>query len=137
MSRGSKVNIEEYMEKISPYLEAGCSLHEACLHGVIPYTTMKDYQDNNDEVRKNIERLQNIPILIARRSVNNSMKENGELALKYLERKRKDEFGTKQEINLGGQAENPVLIEEVSSSEDRLLMLLQKARDRAKKKESE
>lgn len=102
MSRGIKVNIEEYIGKIKPFLESGCSLHEACLHGIVPYTTIKDYVDKDDEVRKNIERLQNIPILMARQSVNKFMQEDGDLALRFLERRKKDEFSTKHETEHSG-----------------------------------
>lgn len=114
------MNIEEYFSNIEPYLKEGCSLHEACLHGEIPYTTMKDYYDKDDQVRKKIERLQNMPILAARRSVNLAMQDNGDLALKFLERKKKDEFSTRTEQNLGGQKdgvpiENKFVVEFVAA----------------------
>lgn len=97
MPRGIKVDIEEYITNIQPYLEVGCSLHEACLHASVPYTTVVDYQNNDEEVRRNIERMGNVPLLIARQSVVGGMAENADLALKYLERKKKDEFSPRSE----------------------------------------
>lgn len=97
MPRGIKVNIDEYLTNIQPYLEVGCSLYEACLHAVVPYTTVVDYQNADEKIRKNIERMQNVPILTARQAVVGDMKENSELALKYLERKKKDEFSPRNE----------------------------------------
>ena len=97
MARGKKVNIEEYLANIKEYLEVGCSLHEACLHGLIPYRTMKQYYDEDDNVRKKVDRLQNTPILMARTCVVTDMASNSDLALKYLERKKKDEFSLRHE----------------------------------------
>lgn len=97
MPRGIKVDIDQYLTNIQPYLEVGCSLYEACLHAIVPYTTVVDYQNNDDEIRKKIERMGNVPILKARQSVVGDMENNSELALKYLERKKKDEFGLRTE----------------------------------------
>lgn len=97
MPRGIKVDIDEYLTNIQPYLEVGCSLYESCLHGLVPYTTVVDYQKNDEEIRKKIERMQNMHILRARESVVNGMVENPDLALKYLERKKKDEFSLRNE----------------------------------------
>lgn len=99
MAGRPRANIEQYLTNIQPYLEVGCSLYEACLHGCVPYTTVIDYQKNDDEIRKKIERMSNVPILTARQSVVGSMAENAELALKYLERKKKDEFSLKTEVD--------------------------------------
>lgn len=85
-------------EKISKLEEAfmlGCSDLEACLFADIGKTTLYNYQNENPDFTERKEKLKENPILLARRSVVNSMTEDGDLALKFLERKRKDEFGTK------------------------------------------
>ena len=97
MGRGKKVNIEEYIANIAEYLKVGCSLHEACLHGETPYRTVKDYYDNEDEVRKKIDRLMNTPILTARQTVVKDLEDNPDMAMKYLERKLKSEFSPRVE----------------------------------------
>jgi hypothetical protein len=105
--RGVPVNIEEYLTNLKPYLEVGCSLHEACINAIIPYTTVVDYMKNDEEIRKKIERMQNQPLYIARKSVVDGMKLDGDLALKYLERKKKDEFSPRSELD-ANIAVNPI-----------------------------
>jgi len=100
MTRGKKVDIEEYLTNIRPYLEAGCSLYEACNHALIPYTTVIDYQNNDEDIRKKIERMQNVPILAALQVVTDDVRAgNVDTAKWYLERKRKQEFSTKSEVS--------------------------------------
>lgn len=115
----------------------GCTDLEACFSADISKTALYEYQIEHPEFTERKEKLKENPVFLARKSVIEKLPENGELALKFLERKKKDEFGTKQDINLGGQADNPLQIEEVSSSEERLTVLLAKARLRAKKIENE
>lgn len=93
------MNIEEYLTNLKPYLEVGCTLHEACINAVVPYTTMVDYIKNDEDIRRKIDRMQNQPLYIARKSVVDKMEFDGDLALKYLERKKKDEFSTKSELD--------------------------------------
>lgn len=97
MAGRPRADIEQYITNIQPFLEVGCSLYEACLHGLVPYTTVIDHQNRDEEIRKKIERMQNIPILVARQSVVADMAENSDMALKYLERKKKDEFSLRSE----------------------------------------
>lgn len=98
MARGKKADIENYVTNIAPFLEVGCSLHEACLHGVVPYTTVKDYYDKDDEVRKKIDRLKNNIILEARSVIYKQIQDGDkDIAKWYLERKKKDEFSLKYE----------------------------------------
>lgn len=102
MARGKKVDIEEYLTNIEEYLKYGCSLPEACLHGEVPYTTVKDYYDKDETVRKKIDRLKNHAILVARKSVVEDMETDAALALKYLERKVKGEFSTQTNYDHSG-----------------------------------
>jgi hypothetical protein len=97
MGRGVKVNISEYLEVLKPLLMVGCSLHEACIHSEIPYSTIWDYIKKDEGVRKKIEAWESNDILIARTSVVNGLTEDSNLALKYLERKKKDEFSLRTE----------------------------------------
>lgn len=111
MPRGIPVDIDKYLTNIQPYLEVGCTLHEACLHAVTPYTTVIDYVNKDDEVRNKIERMQNVPILKARKSLLGGIETSPELALKFLERKKKDEFSLRSETDItsNGQALGAVI----------------------------
>ena len=52
------------------------------------------------------------PFLVARKSVLNTMKIDGELALKYLERKKKLEFSLRQELT--GENGSPLQVNVIS-----------------------
>jgi hypothetical protein len=117
MTRGRKVNIHEYITNISAYLEVGCSIHEACLHGGVPYTTVKDYYDQDEEVRRKIDRLINTPILAAKKVVIQNIKEGDkDLAKWLLERKCKEEFSTRVESNV----QQNISVIEIDADDSRL-----------------
>jgi hypothetical protein len=55
------------------------------------------YEEANPKFRERKEVLKENPVLLARATVVREMQKDGDLSLKFLERKRKDEFSTKQE----------------------------------------
>ena len=75
----------------------GCSDKEACLYSGISKSTLYNYQQNNKQFveRKNL--LKQNPALIARISLIKHMKNDGALALKFLERRRRKEFALRYE----------------------------------------
>jgi hypothetical protein len=77
----------------------GCTDLEACLYADISKSALYAYQDKHPEFLERKELLKNRPILQARNSVIQHMKMDGNLALKFLERKRKAEFSTQQQID--------------------------------------
>lgn len=76
----------------------GCSDLEACLYADIGKTAFYKYQDKHPAFAERKELLKERPVLQARNSVINAMKYDGNLALKYLERKRKSEFALRTEL---------------------------------------
>ena len=54
MSR-KPADIDEYVERIKPFLQLDCSLYESCLEAGVPYTTVVDYYHNDDKIRKKID----------------------------------------------------------------------------------
>jgi hypothetical protein len=62
------------------------------------------------------------PVLIARQTVVKSLKDNPEMALKYLERKRKKEFSTRTETDITGDLSMNIKV----MSDDELLSLVRK-----------
>jgi hypothetical protein len=95
----------ETVKKLEDAFLMGCSDLEACLVAGISKQTLYNYQAVNPEFVDRKELLKENPVMIARNSVVAAMRENGELALKYLERKRKDEFSTKSELAHSGRLE--------------------------------
>jgi hypothetical protein len=80
---------------------------EACLIANIDPATFYRYCKVNPDYARRKEELKENQFAIARRTLMKGVKENPELALKFLERKKKSEFGIKTELDLttGG---NPI-----------------------------
>jgi hypothetical protein len=77
----------------------GCTDLEACLYADISKSALYTYQDKHPEFLERKELLKERPVLQARNSVIQAMRTDGNLALKFLERKRKAEFSTQQQID--------------------------------------
>lgn len=92
----------ETIKKLEEAFALGCADREACLFADITPPTLYEYQKSNPDFITRKEILKENPILLARTSVVNGLKGDPDLALKYLERKKSDEFSTKQkqEVNV-------------------------------------
>lgn len=101
----------ETIAKLEEAFMMGCGDLEACLFADISKTTLYNYQQDNPEFVERKEKLKENPILLARGSVVRKLNEDPDLALKFLERKKKDEFSLKSDLNIGGQKDNPVGID--------------------------
>jgi hypothetical protein len=75
----------------------GCSDIEACLFADVSKTALYNYQHANPAFVDRKELLKKSPTFRARRSVINALEDDPDLALKYLERKEKAEFSTREE----------------------------------------
>ena len=91
------VMTEAVIAKLEEAFLLGCTDLEACLLADISKDALYDYQNKNPEFTERKQRLKETPVLKARTSVVKELESNPELALKYLERKKKDEFSTRQE----------------------------------------
>jgi len=78
------------------------SVEEAVFYANISKQTYYDWVNSDKELSDELEALRNKPVLRARQIVIKGMEDNPELALKYLERKRKSEFSQKQIIENEG-----------------------------------
>lgn len=87
----------DVVKKLEEAFLLGCSDVEACFYANISKPTLYAYQEANPDFADRKEALKNNPIFVARKSVVDKMADNGELALKYLERKLKSEFSTRTE----------------------------------------
>lgn len=88
----------------------GCSDLEACLIAGIGKTALYEYQNKHPEFAERKEILKKTPTLTARRCVVREVATDGKLALSYLERKEKNEFGLKPDtsVNVNINADKPV-----------------------------
>lgn len=92
--------------KLELAFAGGHSDAEACLIAGINQRTLTRYEDKNPEFAEQKELLKNTPILKARQTLNKAIETNADIAFKFLERKKRDEFGVKTEIDvtsLGGR----------------------------------
>lgn len=95
------------LQKLKEAFAFGCTDEEACYYAEIGKSTLYNYQNDNPEFLEQKEALKQRPILLARQEVINGIKGNPELALKFLERKKKDEFSLRSEVT-GRDGENLV-----------------------------
>lgn len=107
---------EETVKKLEEAFLLGCSDLEACFFADISKQTLYNYQEKNPEFVDRKEKLKENPTFLARTSVINGFKESPELALKYLERKKKDEFSLRSELTAkdGEPIEGLVVIKDKS-----------------------
>jgi hypothetical protein len=105
------------LSKLEEAFALGCTDLEACFFAELGAATLYKYQDKHPEFVERKEALKLSPVLKARRSVISGFEESPELALKYLERKKKDEFSLKQLVDVtsdGKQIMQPVIISPVA-----------------------
>lgn len=110
VGRPSVVTVE-VIRKLEEAFALGCTDLEACLYANISKTALYEYQKDNSQFAERKEKLKQAPILLARRTIINSLN-NPQSAQWYLERKKKDEFSIRVE-NTGkdGQPIVPTLIQ--------------------------
>lgn len=92
-----RVDIQDYLVKISPYLKCGLSLNKACIQAKIPYRTVNDYINADDNIRKDVEWLLGYADWKAQNNIHESI-ENGNAGDSrwWLERRNK-QFSAKVE----------------------------------------
>lgn len=73
---------------------------------------MKDYYDNDEAVRIKVQRMEQYAVVVAKETLLKGIKRDPNLALKYLERKKKDEFSlrTETDVTSGGEKVNIALV---------------------------
>lgn len=102
----------DVVSKLEQAWSMGCSDLEACLFADISKQTLYDYQAKYPEFVDRKERLKESLVLKARSVIANSLNNKDENTAKwYLERKKKNEFGTRTEITgADGEPLSPPII---------------------------
>lgn len=96
------VMTSEVINKLEQAFMMGCSDKEACLYANISPATLYNYQQEVPEFLERKELLKESCILLARQEVIKGLKNNPDHALRFLERKKKDEFGLRTEHQHSG-----------------------------------
>jgi len=94
---------KDVLGKLEYVWSVGGTDNEACLYADISVQALMDYQKKYPVISLRKKLLKEKPVLMAREAVINALKEkNPDIAMKYLERKKKDEFSLKTETALSG-----------------------------------
>lgn len=103
----------ETIQKLEEAFLYGATDKEACLVADISPAALYQYQDKHPEFTERKALLKEKPVYQAREAVIKSFRKDPNLALKYLERKRKDEFSlrTETDVTSGGEKINIALVE--------------------------
>jgi hypothetical protein len=89
----------EVIRKLETAWSLGCMDTEAALLADISSAALCEFLKAHPEIAERKERLKENPVLKARATLYKAIeKGDGKLALQYLERKRKKEFSTRQEM---------------------------------------
>lgn len=109
----------EVIAKLEEAFAWGCSDVEACLWADIAPATLYKYQEKNPEFAERKDALKQTVILKSRKVVVNAVERGDRDTAKWiLERKKKDEFSTRNEMTGadGDKLEGLVIIRDADSS---------------------
>lgn len=91
---------EKELQKLKEAFLMGCTNREACLYADVAESTFYDFLKEYPEYSEKIDIWKNYEKIKARMVVHNALnKGDRDMAKWYLERKAKDEFSTKQEVD--------------------------------------
>jgi hypothetical protein len=96
------------VERLISAFKIDASIGEACVYAGITYDQYKYFMIVHPEFSIIKELCSDLPTLQARQEVVKGIANDKEFAMKYLERKRKKEFGTSNTIL--GDPENPIVV---------------------------
>lgn len=88
----------EVLNKLEEVFALGGTDTEACLYADISPATLYNYQKEHPEFLERKEALKETPFLKARRTIVKSLEDPAN-AFKYMERKKKGEFGNTLELS--------------------------------------
>ena len=101
--RPTKLN-DLVIKKLEEAFSIGASIPEACFYADISVVTYYNWKKENEELFNRFDELKQKPIFKARAEVVKGLENNPEFALKYLAKKKRDEFGEKLDITTDGKA---------------------------------
>lgn len=90
----------EVLNKLRDAFLIGCTDDEAAFYANISRTTLYEHQKNNPEFTDWKDQLKQNPFLMARQTIVRNLQHDPDLALKYMERKRKKEFSPSATLNV-------------------------------------
>lgn len=89
----------EVIRKIEEIAALDGTVEEMAFFAGIHRATLYRWLEDDKELSDRIEALRQEPVLLARRTVVSAIKESPGIAMSYLERKKKNEFSPRQEVD--------------------------------------
>jgi predicted GIY-YIG superfamily endonuclease len=105
MAKGQKKQklTPDNIRKLEEAFSIDATVLEACFYADISSNTYYRWIKENPALYDRFERLREKPVLTARQTVVKAIATDSEIAMKYLERKKKNEFSPRTEVDLKGQ----------------------------------
>lgn len=91
------------VQRLIDSFKIGCTDEEACLYAGITVNTLKYFLQLHPEFYAIKKQLKDYPLLVARKTVVSALEKDPNLAMQYLTKKKKDEFGNNVDVTSGGQ----------------------------------
>ncbi len=95
------------LHKLEEAFALGCTDKEACIYANIAPSSLYNYQKSNEEFLERKQLLRQTPILKARIELLKGLAGNPMLALKFLEHKKRDEFG-RSDVSIDIKLPSPI-----------------------------
>jgi len=106
---------EEVLNKLRFAYLYGCSDDEACAYADISRQTLWRHRKTNPDFEEWRDMLRQNPYMLARKTIVDHLDKDPDFALKYMERKRKNEFSPRTEMTGKGGA--PLHPEQINDDE--------------------
>ena len=125
------VMTNEVVRKLEQAFAHDCTVEEACLYAGISRETYYAFCRKRPDFSDRITLLRHTAILVARRTIIEALPHNPALAMKYLERKRPQEFSLRATIThqIPTHSNYKVEAEQVEAIENIVALFEKKARD--------
>ncbi len=88
----------DVINKLEQAFSIDATVSEACTYAGIAKATYYEFVKGNPEYMDKFDALREKPVLLARQTVVNGIKDSFDNAMRYLERKKKKEFSSRQEV---------------------------------------
>lgn len=98
------------VKKLEEAFSLGASDAEACFYAGISKQTLYDFEKKNPKFSDRKTQLKERPILLARQTVIKGIQKDPDLALKFLERRKKEEFSLRQEVEHSSPNISPLVV---------------------------
>lgn len=111
------VRTKEINRKIEEAAAIGASIEEIAMYCGVWRSTLYRWIKDDQELKDRIEELQERPIMKARQSIVKSLDDPNH-AFRYLEKKRKKEFGNTVDVTSDGKQINIVIPREIAEKNE-------------------